>query len=62
MSLRLCAWHPRYRGYPRLLGFTRWCGALVTHGICPGCLARTLGSQADVMGPEPTDKGETHGA
>lgn len=37
-----CAWHSRYRGYPRLGGVVSWRGWNVrfTDGICEGCLAR----------------------
>jgi hypothetical protein len=37
-----CAWHPRYRGYPRLGGIVSWRGWNVrfTDGICERCLER----------------------
>jgi len=37
-----CAWHPRYHGYPRLLGVASWRGLSVrfTDGICPTCATR----------------------
>jgi hypothetical protein len=37
-----CAWHQRYRGYPRLSGVASWRGWSVkfTDGICERCLKR----------------------
>jgi hypothetical protein len=37
-----CAWHRRYRGYPRLGGVVSWRGWRVrfTDGICDRCLVR----------------------
>ena len=37
-----CAWHRRYRGYPRLSGVASWRGWTVkfTDGICDHCLQR----------------------
>ena len=37
-----CAWHRRYRGYPRLSGVASWRGWTVkfTDGICERCLQR----------------------
>jgi hypothetical protein len=37
-----CAWHPRYHGYPRLLGVASWRGLSVhfTDAICPTCAMR----------------------
>jgi hypothetical protein len=44
MLIGRCAWHPRYRGYPRWHGITSWKGWRVqfTDGICPNCLDRVL--------------------
>jgi len=37
-----CAWHQRYRGYPRLSGVASWRGWNIrfTDGICESCLVR----------------------
>ncbi len=37
-----CAWHPRYHGYPRLVGVASLRGLSVhfTDGICPTCATR----------------------
>jgi hypothetical protein len=37
-----CAWHQRYRGYPRLSGVASWrgWGIRFTDGICESCLVR----------------------
>jgi hypothetical protein len=37
-----CAWHQRYRGYPKLSGVVSWRGWNVrfTDGICSRCLVR----------------------
>ena len=42
MLLIRCAWHPRYHGYPRLLGVASWRGLSVhfTDAICPTCATR----------------------
>jgi len=44
MLIGRCAWHPRYRGYPRWNGITSWQGWRVqfTDGICQHCLDRLL--------------------
>ncbi|MGH7313720.1 MAG: hypothetical protein ACREJV_11140 [Candidatus Rokuibacteriota bacterium] len=44
MLIGRCAWHPRYRGYPRWHGVTSWRGWRLrfTDGICPRCLDRLL--------------------
>ena len=42
MLICRCAWHRRYRGYPRLGGVASWRGWSVkfTDGICDRCLQR----------------------
>lgn len=37
--MRRCAWHPRYRGYPVILGVASWRGRGLryTDGICRSC-------------------------
>jgi hypothetical protein len=44
MLIGRCAWHPRFRGYPRWHGIASWKGWRIqfTDGICPRCLDRVL--------------------
>jgi hypothetical protein len=40
--LSRCAWHRRYRGYPRVAGIVSWAGwnLRFTDGICRSCIQR----------------------
>jgi hypothetical protein len=40
--LSRCAWHLRYRGYPRIAGVASWSGwgLKFTDGICAECAVR----------------------
>jgi len=53
-----CAWHPRYHGYPRLLGVASWRGLSVhfTDGICPTCATRVTPDRARPVPSSPTPR------
>ncbi len=53
-----CAWHPRYHGYPRLLGVASWRGLSVhfADGICPTCATRVTPDRARPVPSSPTPR------
>jgi hypothetical protein len=53
VQLIRCAWHPRYHGYPRLLGVASWRGLSVhfTDGICPTCATRVTPDRTRTVPP-----------
>jgi len=53
-----CAWHPRYHGYPRLLGVASWRGLSVNFadGICPTCATRVTPDRARPVPSSPTPR------